>query len=104
MRKTGSLKHRMWDMKQSVPTSVDEYIAGQPEVVLPKLEQVRAAIRRLVPDTAKQLASMLLELASPAPGLEPANLALVPLREFAVPQCLDAAVASRVVPYSPVAR
>jgi uncharacterized protein YdhG (YjbR/CyaY superfamily) len=37
-------------MKQSVPKSVDEYIAAQPEVLRPKLEQVRAAIRKAVPE------------------------------------------------------
>src|SRR6201997_1642322 len=31
-------------MKQSVPKSVDEYIAAQSEVLRPKLEQVRAAV------------------------------------------------------------
>src|SRR5215468_7771076 len=36
-------------MKQSVPESVDEYIAAQPDAVRPKLEQVRAAIRSAVP-------------------------------------------------------
>src|SRR6202142_4525506 len=36
-------------MKQGVPESVDEYIAAQPEAVRPKLEQVRAAIRKAVP-------------------------------------------------------
>ena len=36
-------------MKQSVPQSVDEYIAAQPEAVRPKLQQVRAAIKRSVP-------------------------------------------------------
>jgi uncharacterized protein YdhG (YjbR/CyaY superfamily) len=36
-------------MKQSAK-SVDEYIAAQPEAVRPKLEQVRAAIRRAVPE------------------------------------------------------
>jgi uncharacterized protein YdhG (YjbR/CyaY superfamily) len=36
-------------VKQSVPKSVDEYIAAQPERVRPKLEQVRAAIRKAVP-------------------------------------------------------
>jgi uncharacterized protein YdhG (YjbR/CyaY superfamily) len=40
-------------MKQSVPKSVDEYIAGQPEAVRPKLEQVRAAIRRAVPEAVE---------------------------------------------------
>src|SRR5690242_9031220 len=37
-------------MKQSVPKSVDEYIAAQPKAVRPKLEQVRAAIKRAVPE------------------------------------------------------
>ena len=37
-------------MKKGVPKSVDEYIAAQPEAVRPKLEQVRAAIRRAVPE------------------------------------------------------
>src|SRR3954453_19423873 len=37
-------------MEQSVPKSVDEYIAAQPETLRPKLEQVRAAIRRSVPE------------------------------------------------------
>ena len=46
-------KHRMRDMKQSVPKSVDEYIAAQPEVLRPKLEQVRAAIRRAVPEAVE---------------------------------------------------
>ncbi|HKD05968.1 MAG TPA: DUF1801 domain-containing protein [Bryobacteraceae bacterium] len=36
-------------MKQGVPKSVDDYIAGQPEALRPKLEQVRSAIRRAVP-------------------------------------------------------
>src|SRR5579862_3784881 len=43
----------MIDMKQSVPNLVDEYIAGQPENVRPKLEQVRAAIRRAVPEAVE---------------------------------------------------
>jgi len=43
-------KHRMRGMKQSVPKSVDEYIAAQPEALRPKLEQVRAAIRKAVPE------------------------------------------------------
>lgn len=43
-------KHRMRGMKLSVPKSVDEYIAAQPEGVGRKLEQVRAAIRRAVPE------------------------------------------------------
>jgi uncharacterized protein YdhG (YjbR/CyaY superfamily) len=37
-------------MKKGVPKSVDEYIAAQPKEVRPKLEQVRAAIRRAVPE------------------------------------------------------
>ena len=37
-------------MKKGVPKSVDEYIAAQPEVMRPKLEEVRAAIRRAVPE------------------------------------------------------
>ena len=40
----------MRGMKQSAPESVDEYIATQPEAVRLKLKQVRAAIRRAVPD------------------------------------------------------
>ena len=40
-------------MKQSLPKSVDEYIAAQPEVVQPKLEQVRAAIRKAVPEAVE---------------------------------------------------
>jgi uncharacterized protein YdhG (YjbR/CyaY superfamily) len=40
----------MTGMKKSVPKSVDEYIAAQPESMRPKLEQVRAAIRRAVPE------------------------------------------------------
>ena len=44
-------------MKQSVPTSVNEYIAAQPEAVRPKLEQVRAAIRRAVPDAVEGIGS-----------------------------------------------
>ena len=40
----------MKGMKQPVPQSVDEYIAGQPEAVRPKLQQVRAAIRKAVPE------------------------------------------------------
>jgi uncharacterized protein YdhG (YjbR/CyaY superfamily) len=46
-------KHRMRGMKKSVPKSVDEYIAAQPEAVRPKLEQVRAAIRRAVPEAVE---------------------------------------------------
>ena len=46
-------KHRMRGMKQSGPKSVDEYIAAQPEAVRPKLEQVRATIRRAVPEAVE---------------------------------------------------
>ena len=40
-------------MSQSIPSSVDEYIARQPEAVRPKLEQVRAAIRKAVPEAVE---------------------------------------------------
>jgi len=40
-------------MKRGVPRSVDEYIAAQPEAMRPKLEQVRAAIRRAVPEAVE---------------------------------------------------
>jgi uncharacterized protein YdhG (YjbR/CyaY superfamily) len=43
----------MKSMKRSVPNSVDEYIAAQPEAVRPKLEQVRAAIGKAVPDAVE---------------------------------------------------
>jgi uncharacterized protein YdhG (YjbR/CyaY superfamily) len=43
----------MSGMKQSVPNSVEEYIAGQPEAVRLKLEQLRAAIRRAVPEAVE---------------------------------------------------
>lgn len=46
---------RMWRMKKSVPQSVDEYIALQPENVRPKLEQVRAAIRKAVPEAMEYI-------------------------------------------------
>ena len=46
-------KHKMSGMKPSVPKSVDEYIAAQREVMRPKLEQVRAAIRRAVPEAVE---------------------------------------------------
>jgi uncharacterized protein YdhG (YjbR/CyaY superfamily) len=49
----GMPKYRMRGMKQSVPKSVDEYIAAQSEVLRPKLEQVRAAIRRAVPEAVE---------------------------------------------------
>jgi uncharacterized protein YdhG (YjbR/CyaY superfamily) len=37
-------------MKKGLPNSVDEYIAAQPPAVRSKLEQVRTAIRRAVPE------------------------------------------------------
>ena len=38
---------------QQAPQSVDEYIAGQPAAVQRKLSQVRAAIRKAVPDAVE---------------------------------------------------
>ncbi len=43
------IRRRICGMQRSVPNSVDEYIAGQPEAVRPKLEQVRVAIKKAVP-------------------------------------------------------
>ena len=40
-------------MQRAVPKSVDEYIAAQPDAVRPKLEQVRAAIRKAVPEAVE---------------------------------------------------
>src|SRR4051812_49416905 len=40
-------------MKQGVPKSVDEYIAAQPQAVGIKLAQVRAVIRRAVPEAVE---------------------------------------------------
>lgn len=40
-------------MKQSVPKSVDEYIATQPEAVRPKLEQLRITISKAVPEAVE---------------------------------------------------
>src|ERR1700749_3805155 len=40
-------------MKGRVPRSVDEYIAAQPEAMRPKLQQVRAAIKKAVPDAVE---------------------------------------------------
>ncbi len=37
-------------MRQGAPKSVNEYIAAQPDAIRPKLEQVRAAIKKAVPD------------------------------------------------------
>jgi len=46
----------MRGMKRGVPRSVDEYIAMQPEAVRPKLERVRDAIRRAVPEAVEGIA------------------------------------------------
>ncbi len=43
----------MRDVKKNAPESVDEYIAKQPEGMRPKLEQVRAAIRKAVPEATE---------------------------------------------------
>ena len=43
----------MGGMKQTAPNSVDEYIAAQPKTVRQKLEKVRAAIRRAVPEAVE---------------------------------------------------
>ncbi len=43
-------------MTRGVPRSVDEYIAMQPEAVRPKLERVRDAIRRAVPEAVEGIA------------------------------------------------
>jgi uncharacterized protein YdhG (YjbR/CyaY superfamily) len=40
-------------MKPGVPGSVDEYIAAQPEAMRLKLEQVRTAITKAVPDAVE---------------------------------------------------
>ena len=40
-------------MARSGPQSVEEYIAAQPAAVRPKLEQVRAAIRKAVPEAVE---------------------------------------------------
>src|ERR1700747_2621946 len=40
-------------MKRTIPNSVDEYIAAHPEAVRTKLEQVRAAIRKAVPEAVE---------------------------------------------------
>jgi uncharacterized protein YdhG (YjbR/CyaY superfamily) len=53
--KNRMLKHRMASMKTGVPKSVDKYIAAQPEAMRPKLEQVRAAIRRAVPEALEDI-------------------------------------------------
>jgi uncharacterized protein YdhG (YjbR/CyaY superfamily) len=43
----------MTGMKKGVRKSVDEYITAQPEAMRPKLEQVRAAIMRAVPQAVE---------------------------------------------------
>src|SRR3954471_9457216 len=43
----------MTDMEKSVPKSFDEYMAAQSEAVREKLDQVRAAIRRAVPEAVE---------------------------------------------------
>jgi uncharacterized protein YdhG (YjbR/CyaY superfamily) len=40
-------------MKPGAPKSVDEYLAAQPEAMRAKLEQVRAAIQKAVPDAVE---------------------------------------------------
>ncbi len=40
-------------MKEHAPQTVDDYIDAQPEALRPKLEQVRAAIRRAVPEAVE---------------------------------------------------
>ena len=40
-------------MKPGAPKSVDEYLAGQPEAVRAKLEQVRATILKAVPEAVE---------------------------------------------------
>ena len=40
-------------MKKAVPKSVDDYIATQPKAVRGKLEQVRLAIRKAVPEAVE---------------------------------------------------
>ena len=43
----------MSGMKPGVPKSVDEYLSAQPEAIRAKLEQLRAAIRKAVPDAVE---------------------------------------------------
>src|SRR5579859_170408 len=40
-------------MRKGAPKSVDEYIAAQPEAMRPKLDQVRATIRKAVPEAVE---------------------------------------------------
>ena len=53
MKENRTPKRRMACMKPSVPPSVDDYIAAQPETVRPKLEQVRTSIRKAVPEAVE---------------------------------------------------
>ena len=46
-------KDRIRGVKKSIPKSVDEYIAAQPVAIRPKLDQVRAAIRKAVPEAVE---------------------------------------------------
>ena len=43
----------MAGMQKTVPKSVDEYLAAQPKEVRAKLEQVRSAIRKAVPEAVE---------------------------------------------------
>src|SRR5512141_2505133 len=45
----------MAGMKREVARTVDEYMAGQPEAVRAKLEQVRAAIRKAAPEAVEHI-------------------------------------------------
>jgi uncharacterized protein YdhG (YjbR/CyaY superfamily) len=45
----------MTRMEKAIPKSVDEYLAAQPEPVRQKLEQVRAAIRKAVPEAVESI-------------------------------------------------
>ncbi len=47
------LRHKMAVMQKRPPLSVDEYLAEQPRIVRQKLEQVRKAIRRAVPEAVE---------------------------------------------------
>ena len=42
-------------MQRTVPKSVDEYIAAQPKAIRAKLEQVRSAIRKAVPQAVESI-------------------------------------------------
>lgn len=43
-------------VRSAVPTSVDDYIAAQPEAVRPKLQKVREVIKKAVPDAIEGIA------------------------------------------------